>query len=80
MPVWTAKKGEDFAAVLNRWAKASGYRLVIATTDAWTLGVPIRIQADFETAVSQLVRGLGSDGKAPPVRLYENRVLRLGGL
>ena len=80
LPVWTAKSGEDFAAVLKRWAKAAGYRVVVGTTDAWTLAVPVSIRGDFETAVNQLVRGLGSDGKAPPVRVYSNRVIRLGGL
>ncbi len=80
LPVWTAKAGEDFAGVLQRWAKAAKYRVVLGTTDAWTLAVPVSIRGDFETAVNQLVRGLGSDGKAPPVRIYSNRVVRLGGL
>ena len=66
--------------VLHRWAKSANYRVVVGTSDAWTLGVPVHLQGDFETAVNQLVRGLGSDGQAPPVRIYSNRVVRLGGL
>ena len=80
LPVWTARAGEDFEVVLNRWGKAAGYRVVVGTTDAWTISVPVRIQSNFESAVGQLVRGLGSDGKAPPVRIYRNRVVRLGGV
>ncbi len=80
LPVWTAKAGEDFAGVLQRWAKAAKYRVVVGTTDAWTLAVPVSIRGDFETAVGELVKGLGSDGRSPPVRLYNNKVIRLGGL
>ena len=80
LPVWTAKSGEDFASVLKRWSKVAGYRIVIRTTDAWTISVPIRLQTDFESAVAELVRGLGSDGRSPPVRVYKNKVIRLGGL
>ena len=80
LPTWTARAGEDFAVVLARWAKTAKYRVVIGTTDAWTLAVPVSIRGDFESAVNQLVKGLGSDGKAPPVRVYSNKVIRLGGL
>ena len=79
-PIWTAKPGEDFAGVLKRWAQAAQYRVVIDSRDAWTITVPVSIRGDFETAVNQLVKGLGSDGKAPPVRIYSNKVIRLGGL
>ena len=80
LPIWSAKAGEDFATVLNRWGKAAKYQIVIRTTDAWTIGVPIRLQTDFESAVAELVKGLGSDGRSPPVRVYKNKVIRLGGL
>ena len=78
LPVWTARKGEDFAAVLQRWGKTAGYSVVIETTDAWTIGVPVSIRASFEDAVAEIVRGLASGGSAPPVRLYANKVVRLG--
>ena len=79
LPVWTAKAGEDFAVVLNRWAKSAKYRVVVDSSDAWKLEVPVRIQAKFEDAVSNLVRGLGHGGQPPRVRIYPNRVIRLGG-
>ena len=80
LPTWSAKAGEDFATVLKRWGKAAKYQIVIRTTDAWTIGVPIRLQTDFENAVAELVKGLGSDGRSPPVRVYKNKVIQLGGL
>ncbi|WP_419741193.1 TcpQ domain-containing protein [Ruegeria sp.] len=80
LPVWSARAGEDFEAVLRRWGRAAGYRVVVSTSDAWILAVPVRLQAEFEAALNQLVQGLGSDGTAPPVRIYSNRTIRLGGL
>ena len=80
LQTWSAKAGEDFAIVLKRWGKAAKYQIVIRTTDAWTIGVPIRLQTDFENAVAELVKGLGSDGRSPPVRVYKNKVIQLGGL
>ena len=66
--------------MLARWGKEAGYRVVTGTTDAWTLRVPVRLRGDFETVVSRLVNGFGSDGRAPPVRIYANKVIRIGGL
>ena len=80
LPIWSAKAGEDFTSVLKRWGKAAKYQIVIRTTDAWTIGVPIRLQTDFESAVAELVKGLGSDGRSPPIRVYKNKVIQLGGL
>ncbi|WP_419737622.1 TcpQ domain-containing protein [Ruegeria sp.] len=80
LPIWSARAGEDFEAVLRRWGRAAGYRVVVSTSDAWILAVPVRLQAEFEAALNQLVQGLGSDGTAPPVRIYSNRTIRLGGL
>ena len=79
MPTWTAKQGEYLADVLRRWGKTAGYTVIIDTTDAWRLGVAIRLRAGFETAVDELVSGLAHDGTPPRVRLYPNAVLRLGG-
>ena len=79
LPVWTAKRGEYLADVLRRWGKVAGYTVIIDSTDAWRLGVPIRLKAGFEDAVDELVSGLAHDGTPPRVRLYPNAVLRLGG-
>ena len=80
IPAWTAKAGEDFTTVLKRWGKIAGYRIVIRTSDVWALSVPIRLQTDFENAVAELVKGLGSGGRSPPVRVYSNKVIQLGGI
>ena len=78
-PVWTAKQGEFLADVLTRWGKAAGWTVIVDTTDAWRLAVAFRLQAGFEPAVAELIRGMGHDGVPPRVRLYPNNVLRLGG-
>ena len=78
-PVWSARKGEYLADVLQRWGKEASWTVLIDTTDAWHLAVPVRIEAAFDAAIAELVRGLGHDGTPPRVRLYPNRVLRLGG-
>ena len=78
-PVWTAAQGEFLADVLARWGKAAGWTVIVDTTDAWRLGVAFRLQAGFEPAVAELIRGMGHDGMPPRVRLYPNNVLRLGG-
>ena len=77
-PVWTAKKGETFRAVIERWAKRAGHTVIIDTSDAWTIHVPVELRGDFKTAIGKLVRGLSHDGVAPPVRIYPNRVVRVG--
>ncbi|MDE0694955.1 MAG: TcpQ domain-containing protein [Boseongicola sp.] len=78
-PVWTAAQGEFLADVLTRWGKAAGWTVIVDTTDAWRLAVAFRLQAGFEPAVAELIRGMGHDGVPPRVRLYPNNVLRLGG-
>ena len=78
-PVWTAKQGEFLADVLMRWGKTAGWTVIVDTTDAWRLAVAFRLQAGFEPAVAELIRGMGHDGVPPRVRLYPNHVLRLGG-
>ena len=79
VPVWTAGQGEYLADVLRRWGRAAGWTVLADTADAWRLAVPVRIRAPFDTAVAELVRGLGHEGSPPRVRLHPNRVLRLGG-
>ena len=68
-PLWTAKKGESFRAVIQRWARRAGHTVIIDTSDAWTIAVPVRLEGDFRTAIGALVRGLSHDGVAPPVRI-----------
>ena len=76
--VWTAKKGETFRAVIERWAMRAGHTVIIDTSDAWTIAVPVRLEGDFRTAIGKLVRGLSHDGVAPPVRIHPNNVVRVG--
>jgi len=78
-PLWTAARGEFLADVLTRWGGAAGWTVIVDTTDAWRLAVAFRTRSAFDAAVAELVRGLGHDGVPPRVRLYPNRVLRLGG-
>ena len=78
-PLWTAARGEFLADVLTRWGAAAGWTVIVDTTDAWRLAVAFRTRSAFDAAVAELVRGLGHDGVPPRVRLYRNRVLRLGG-
>ena len=78
-PVWTAAQDEFLADVLTRWGTEAGWTVIVDTTDAWRLAVPFRLEAGFETAIAELIRGMGHDGLAPRVRLYPNNVLRLGG-
>ena len=78
-PVWTAAQGEFLADVLTRWGTKAGWTVIVDTTDAWRLQVAFRTEAAFDTAVAELVRGMGHDGVPPMVRLYPNNVLRLGG-
>ncbi|MXX91321.1 MAG: hypothetical protein F4213_06475 [Boseongicola sp. SB0677_bin_26] len=79
LPEWNATSGEFLSDVLKRWGSTAGYTVLIDTSDAWKLGVDIRIRGSFEAAVDELVYGLGHDGSPPRVRLYPNAVLRLGG-
>ena len=79
LPLWTAKPGERFDAVLKRWAATAGYQVVTDSRDAWTLSVPVRIEANFKDALNQLIAGLGVNGSPPLVRIYPNKVVRLGG-
>ncbi|MYG28123.1 MAG: LysM peptidoglycan-binding domain-containing protein [Boseongicola sp. SB0677_bin_26] len=78
-PVWTAAQGEFLSDVLTRWGTAAGWTVIVDTTDAWKLAVAFRTQAAFDSAVAELIRGMGHDGVPPRVRLYPNQVLRLGG-
>ena len=78
-PVWTAAKDEFLSDVLTRWGTEAGWTVVIDTTDAWRLHVGFRTEGAFDSAVAELIRGMGHDGVAPRVRLYPNQVLRLGG-
>ena len=78
-PVWTAAQDEFLSDVLTRWGAAAGWTVLIDTTDAWRLKVGFRTEGAFDTAVAELIRGMGHDGFAPRVRLYPNQVLRLGG-
>ena len=78
-PVWTAAQGEFLADVLTRWGTKAGWTVIVDTTDAWRLQVAFRAEAAFDTAVAELIRGMGHDGVPPRVRLYPNQVLRLGG-
>ena len=77
-PVWTARKGETFRTVIERWAKRAGHTVIIDTSDAWTIHVAVELRGDFRTAIGKLVRGLSHDGVAPPVRIYPNKVVRVG--
>ena len=77
-PVWKARKGESFRAVIERWAKRAGHTVIIDTGDAWTIHVAVELRGDFRTVIGQLVRGLSHDGVAPPVRIYPNKVVRIG--
>ena len=77
-PIWTARKGEAFTAVVKRWAKRAGYTVIADTHDAWKLDVSVRLGGAFRDAVGGLVRGLAHDGVAPPVRIYPNKVVRIG--
>ncbi|MCY4288602.1 MAG: TcpQ domain-containing protein [Aestuariivita sp.] len=79
LPLWTAKKDEFLADVIKRWGKEAGYTVIVASTDAWQLSVPIRLRAEFEDAVDELIAGMAHDGTPPRVRIYPNAVLRLGG-
>ena len=78
-PVWTAEQGEFLAEVLTRWGTEAGWTVIIDTTDAWRLAVPFRLEAGFEAAIAELIKGMGHDGVPPRVRLYPNQLLRLGG-
>ncbi|MCY4306135.1 MAG: TcpQ domain-containing protein [Aestuariivita sp.] len=79
LPIWEAKKGEYLADILRRWGKTAGYTVIVDTADAWKISVAIRLKAEFEAAVDELVSGLAHDGTPPRVRLYPNAVVRLGG-
>ena len=78
-PTWTAAQGEFLADVLTRWGREAGWTVIVDTTDAWRLAVAFRTEAAFDSAVAELIRGMGHDGVPPRVRLYPNNVLRLGG-
>ena len=52
------KREESFRTVIKRWAKRVGHTVIVDTSDAWTIAVPVRLEGDFKTAVSHLVRGL----------------------
>ena len=77
-PVWTAANGASFTDVVEAWAARAGYRVVVETQESWTLGVPVSITGDFEAALEELVRGLGSAGRPPAVLIYANNVVRIG--
>ena len=79
LPTWEASKNEYLRDVLQRWGDQAGYTVIIDTSDAWQLGVAIRLKAEFEAAVDELVSGLAHDGTPPRVRIYPNAVVRLGG-
>ena len=77
-PVWTAKRGEYLIDVLTRWGKTAGYIVISDTADAWKLELNISLRGTFGDVVGDLVKGLAHEGRAPPVRLYPNKVVKVG--
>ena len=78
LPVWTAKRGEFLIDVLTRWGKTAGYVVISDTADAWKLELNISLRGTFGDVVGDLVKGLAHEGRAPPVRLYPNKVVKVG--
>ena len=78
LPVWTAKRGEFLIDVLTRWGKTAGYTVISDTADAWKLELNISLRGTFGDVVGDLVKGLAHEGRAPPVRLYPNKVVKVG--
>ena len=78
LPVWTAKRGEFLIDVLTRWGKTAGYTVISDTADAWKLELDISLRGTFGDVVGDLVKGLAHEGRAPPVRLYPNKVVKVG--
>ena len=78
LPVWTAKRGEYLIDVLTRWGKTAGYIVISDTADAWKLELNISLRGTFGDVVGDLVKGLAHEGRAPPVRLYPNKVVKVG--
>ena len=78
LPVWTAKRGEFLIDVLTRWGKTAGYIVISDTADAWKLELNISLRGTFGDVVGDLVKGLAHEGRAPPVRLYPNKVVKVG--
>lgn len=80
IPRWTARKGESFVVAVQRWARAAGYTVVVATNEDWTFAVDVNEEGSFRDVLQRVVRGFAAQGTAPAVQVFSNNVVKIGGL
>ena len=80
IPRWTARKGESFLVAVQRWARAAGYTVVVATNEDWTFAVDVNEEGSFRDVLQRVVRGFAAQGTAPAVQVFSNNVVKIGGL
>ena len=80
LPVWNAKSGEYLSDVIKRWGKTAGYKVIVTGHAAWRLGVPVREVGTFKETLERLVKGFATDGRPPSVRVFSNKVIKIGSV
>ena len=80
LPVWRAKSGEYLSDVVKRWGKTAGYKVIVSGPSAWRLNVPVKEVGTFEETLSRLVKGFSADGQPPSVRVFSNKVIKIGSV
>ncbi len=80
LPVWRAKSGEHLSDVIKRRGKTAGYKVIVAGPSAWRLNVPVKEVGTFEETLSRLVKGFSADGQPPSVRVFSNKVIKIGSV
>ena len=80
LPVWHAKSGEYLSDVIKRWGKAAGYTVIVGDGAEWRLGVPVRETETFENTLAKLIKGFAANGQPPAVRVFSNKVIKIGAI
>ncbi len=76
--VWKAQSDEYLTDVIKRWGKEAGYTVIATGTGAWQLKVPLTKVGSFEEALEHVIKGFSSQGHPPSVRVFSNKVIKIG--
>jgi hypothetical protein len=80
LPVWRAKSGEYLSDVIKRWGETAGYTVIVGDGGDWRLGVPVQETGTFEDTLAKLIKGFAANGQPPAVRVFSNKVIKIGAI